>query len=370
MEQKQRRKMGHIVQRGSSWYVPVYLGRQLVRDPATDEERWKERRRWMRFGSYREAREGLSSLVGKTAKRTLARATNERLSEYFPRWLENHKRNIAAKTAYEYERILARHLTPALGRIALKDLEAEDIDGYVTARLRDGLSPTSVLHHFTLLHKALSDAVRMKRLPSNPADAVERPKGSKREVVVLDEEQLRLFLGTAKRRSRYYRLYLMAALTGLRQSELCGLKWDHVDLATARISVQAAFYRVGGRQIWKEPKSASSRRNIGLSPELVEELRTLKREQDARRAALGGLYHEHGLVFCQDSGAPLHAHNIVRRDFRRVLTKAFAKIDDSTNPPTVDETPVPKITFHSLRHSFATLLLRHGTPMKVASSLL
>src|SRR5438034_1385025 len=70
MEQKQRRKIGHIVQRGASWYVPTYLGRRLVRDPTTGAERWKEQRRWMRYGSYREAREALSSLRGSVAKAT------------------------------------------------------------------------------------------------------------------------------------------------------------------------------------------------------------------------------------------------------------------------------------------------------------
>lgn len=351
-----RRKMGHIVQRGSSWYVPVYLGRRLMRDPVTGKEKWRERRRWMRFGSYREAREALPSLVGKAAKRTLVKTSNERLSEYLPRWLENHKRNIAEKTAYDYKRTLDKHILPAFGGIRLKDLEPEDIENYLTARLATGLSGTSVHHQFSLVRKALADAVRMKRLPSNPCDTVQRPKRTKPEMRAWDEEQLRMFLGTAKRTSRYYRLYLMAAATGLRQSELCGLKWENVDLVTGRLSVQTVFYRLGGRQIWKEPKSASSRRSITLSPELVEELLALKRDQDARRKELDVLYHDHSLVFCQDDGKPLHAHNVVRRDLHKV--RAAAKVPRVPRP------------FHALRHSFTSLLANHGTPMKVIQSLL
>jgi hypothetical protein len=156
MEQKRHRKIGHIVQRGASWYVPTYLGRRLVRDPTTGVERWKEQRRWVRFGSYREAREALSSLRGTAAKRTLAKITNEKVGEYLLRWLKNHERSIALKTAYDYALTINTHLIPTLGQIPLKNLEAEHIDDYVTKKLGAGLSPTTVRLHFTILRKALS----------------------------------------------------------------------------------------------------------------------------------------------------------------------------------------------------------------------
>src|SRR5437667_23693 len=159
-DRKQRRKIGHIVQRGASWYVPTYLGRRLVADPATGAQRWKEQRRWVRFGSYHEAREALSSLRGSAAKRTLARTTNEKVGEYLPRWLKNHERNLAPKTAYDYGRTVTVHLIPALGHVALKDLEPEHIDDYVTKKLGAGLSPVTTHLHFAVLRKALSDAVR------------------------------------------------------------------------------------------------------------------------------------------------------------------------------------------------------------------
>jgi len=177
-------------------------------------------------------------------------------------------------------------------------------------------------------------------------------------MAVLDEEQLRLFLGEAKRSSRYYRLHLMAATTGLRQSELYGLKWENVDLPTAQLSVQTVFYRIGGRQIWKQPKSKTSQRSVTLHPELVKELRALKREQDERRKEVGSHYQDHNLVFAQDNGRPLHAHNVVRRDFHRVLS--LDNLRGKLRAQGIREESLPKslpaITFHGLRHS------RHAAP--------
>ncbi len=87
---------------------------------------------------------------------------------------------------------------------------------------------------------------------------------------------------------------------------------------------------------------------------------------------LGALYYDHGLVFCQDDGKPLHAHNIVRRDFHRVLT--LDQLQANLRAQGVPEDALPKslpfIRFHDLRHSFASALLRCGTDMKVAQSIL
>ena len=143
---------------------------------------------------------------------------------------------------------------------------------------------------------------------------------------VLDEEQMRLFLAEAKRSSQYYRLYLTAALTGMRQGELLGLRWRDLDLTLGVASVQQTFYRLNGkgipeesRQLFKPPKTEKARRTVDLPAVLVEELRTLRGEQATLRKEFGLQYQDNGLVFCQLNGKPLHAHNVVRRDFRQVL---------------------------------------------------
>lgn len=80
----------------------------------------------------------------------------------------------------------------------------------------------------------------------------------------------------------------------------------------------------------------------------------MRDEQAARQRELPDAYQGGGLVFCQPHGKPLHAHNIVRRDFRRVMKRAG----------------VPRIRFHDLRHCHATLLLQRGVHPKVVQERL
>jgi len=171
---------------------------------------------------------------------------------------------------------------------------------------------------------------------------------------VWDEEQVRLFFAEAKRSSSFYRLYLTALLTGMRQGELLGLRWQDVDFLLGRLAVQHTFYRLGKEQLFREPKTRASRRTIDIAGSLLEELRRLRDSQAALRQTLGKEYEDRGLVFCQSNGRPLHAHNIIRRDFYRLVEKVG----------------LPRIRFHDLRHCHATHLLRAGVHPKVVSERL
>lgn len=171
---------------------------------------------------------------------------------------------------------------------------------------------------------------------------------------VWDEEQVRLFLTEAKRSSPHYCLYLMAILTGMRQGELLGLRWEDIDFTLGVASVRQTFLRIGGRRIFKEPKSGTSQRTVALPEVLVSELSTLRDRQIEGRRLLGETYEDYGLVFCQPNGRPLHAHNIVRRDFRSIAERLG----------------LPRIRFHDLRHSHATLLLKQGVHPKVVQERL
>jgi integrase len=174
------------------------------------------------------------------------------------------------------------------------------------------------------------------------------------EMRVLDEEQVRLFLGEAKKTSPYYPLYLAAVTTGMRQGELLGLRWQDVDLGLRTASIQQTFYRLGKEQIFKAPKTDKGRRNVALPQVLVEELHRLREKQKEYRQLFGSAHQNHGLVFCQPDGGPLHAHNITQRDLRQVLKRAG----------------LPRLRFHDLRHCHASLLLKQGVHPKIVQERL
>lgn len=180
-------------------------------------------------------------------------------------------------------------------------------------------------------------------LARNVCDLVEKPHVGRKEMRVWDHEQVQLFLAEAKRSSTYYPLFLTAVSTGMRAGELLGLGWSSIDFLLGTARIQRTFYRMGRKQLFQEPKTEKGRRVVNLLPTVVEVLRDLKAEQDAVKREMSTAYTELDLV-CQADGKPLHLHNIVTRDFRRVTKKA----------------KLPRIRFHDLRHSHATDLLAHG----------
>jgi integrase len=115
---------------------------------------------------------------------------------------------------------------------------------------------------------------------TSPAQDATPPPSDTEETLSLDEEQIHLFLGRAKRESPYYALYYTAALTGMRSSELAGLSRTNLDLHDLAIYVRQAFLRVGKQEVWKKPKSKAGRRRIAITEHLAHVLRDVLAEQD------------------------------------------------------------------------------------------
>ncbi len=370
---------GRVFKRGpNSWALVLYLGR----DPQTG----KERRKWLSFKTKRDAEAAQAKYVNElNSGGTLPLPSKKLVGEYLEEWLRGHQPNLAPTTYASYRDTIKNHLAPELGTIRLRDLAPQRLREYVADKLAAGLSPTTVRYHVMLLHHALGQAMRDGLLARNVCDFVEVPTKQRFEVPTLDEEQVRLLLGEAKRSSPHYRLYLAAVTTGMRQGELLGLRRQDIDLTLSVASVRQTFYRLSGQQLFKPPKTAKSRRTVALPPVLVEELRQLFAEQDAERRRRGDCpagracsdatceaWHDYGLVFCQPNGRPHHAHNIVRRDFRRVLALQGLRAELRAQGVAEEALPkgLPHIRFHDLRHAHATLLLQQGVHPKVVQERL
>ncbi len=348
------------------WALIFYLGR----DPQTG----KERRRWYSFKTKREAEAAQARLATQLNDGGPLPNTKQRTGEYLVQWLRDYAevKNLSPATRRSYGDTLRAHLIPTLGHHRLKDLTAQVVETYLADKRRSGLSSTTVQYHFGVLHEALRHAVRKGLIARNPCDFVDRPRRDRTEMRYLDEEQVRLFLAEAKRSSPHYRLYLTALLTAMRQGELLGLRWRDVDFTLGAASVQQTFYRLGKQQLFKEPKSAKSRRTVALPPLLVKELRALREEQAELRRLFGPKYEDRDLVFSQPNGRPLHGHNITKRDLPRVLALKGLRKDLLGKGVPEESLPkgLPRIRFHDLRHSHASHLLRAGVNPKVVQERL
>lgn len=244
----------------------------------------------------------------------------------------------------------------------LQKLNAAHLTGLYTHLLRNGrgegigLSPTTVRDIHRRLRKALGDAVRWGLVERNAAELADPPPAKtvqsarRRAMRTWSEEQLRSFLDVIDGH-RFAAVWHVAAFTGLRRSELLGLRWADVELAAGRLTVRHTV--VEGEEGWvadDEQKTTGSARTIHLDSATVGMLRTHRERQRFARRAAGHGWQDHDLVFCDEFGAWLSP---------AAVTQAFRRA--------VEAAGVPRIRLHDVRHTHATLLLRAGVNPKVVS---
>ena len=190
------------------------------------------------------------------------------------RWLEDlAKADLAPRTYYNYKLQIREHIVPALGTIKLSQLDTPNIQALYSAKLHDGLKPSSVRYIHAVLHRALSKAVELRLIARTPAASADPPKVRHEEITPLSMDQTRLFLDAA-RGQKYEALYVLSLTCGLRMGESLGLKWTDINLdaGTLRVNRQLQRIREGSGLVFSEPKNAS-RRTIDLPQRALEALR-------------------------------------------------------------------------------------------------
>jgi integrase len=307
----------------------------------------KRRRRVVYGKSKAEVQEELRRIQSEFDTGLLADVTKMTVGEYLDRWLENTAGpRIAPKTHMWYEQQIRLHLKPALGSIPLARLRAIHVEGAYTSMRLKGTGARVRQMAATLLITALRDAVRLGMIPFNPALGVAKPRPAKREMQVLDRDQVAGLLEAA-REDRLYALYVLAIDSGMRQGELFALQWPDIDFEGGAVVVQRNLEEIKGHLRLKETKTARSRRRIPVSRFTLDALH----EHRKLMLAEG---HTTGYVFPDTGGGGLRKSNFQRRSFHPALKRAG----------------LPRIRFHDLRHTCATLLLLADENVKVISERL
>lgn len=346
---------GHIAKKGSRYYAVIYQGT----DPGTGKDKYK----WVAAGTRRgDAERLVNELVGRVNKGEDIAPDRSSLASYLQdRWLPNQELRLRPTTFLSYRKTLEHHVVPYIGRLRLDKLQADDLERLYVRLLSEGrrngnsggLSPTSVRYVHRVLRKALGDAHRKGLVPRNVAALADPPKvqanGPKSRIRVWDAATLRRFL-TATASHRLACLWLVAANTGMRRGEMLGLQWGDVDLKSATISVRHAVVSAGYRLHLSDVKTASGRRVINIDGRTVAALR--ERRDEAARTS-GGDAIGSTLVFGDPDGRPVHPE-LITRSFDRLVARHA----------------LPRIRFHDIRHTHATLLLKAGVPAKVVSERL
>jgi integrase len=263
------------------------------------------------------------------------------VQQFLDTWLETVRTSITDSTWTRYENLLRRHATPFIGRLRLGRLLRFHLEQLCVGRIKAGLSPTTVLQLHRVLHHALRDATRWSLVPRNVSDLVTPPRKAPYDFRVLLADQARAFPQAVKG-DRLEALYVLAITAGMRQGELFGLRWADVNL------------QAGSVRLVRQLKTKSSRRQILLPRIAVEALTSHHKRQGEERRLAGTAWENNGLVFPNQVGRPINPSNFLPRDFYPLLKRAG----------------LPRMRFHDLRHSAATLLLELGIHPKVVSEML
>lgn len=286
-------------------------------------------------------------------------ATNERLTvgEFLASYLALIEPVVRPSTYRSYEQNIRLYLLPALGRRSLAKLTPREVQAFLdgkakeTTRTGQPFSAASLQRMRAVLRQALGQAEAWDQLPRNVAKLARPPKGARRRARILSAAQAEALLA-AIRGDRLESLYRVALTLGLRQGEVLGLRWEHVDLAAGTLVVREAMQRVkGAGLVVVEPKSDAGTRTIRLPQFLIDLLRTHRRVQAEARAG-ASRWAERDLVFCTRYGTPFDGPNVTRY-FQRHL----------------DRVGLPQMRFHDLRHSAISFLAATGIPLEVAQRI-
>src|SRR5215217_599275 len=281
---------------------------------------------------------------------------NLTVREYLNRWLSDAVRGTVRDSTYSRDKYLVtNHVKPSIGRVKLKNVNALHLQSLYRERLDSGLSGSTVqkIHH--VLHKALTQAMRWDLIPRNPADSVKAPTPTPKEMHPLSALEARQLLEAA-RGDRLEALYVLAVHTGMRRGELLALKWADVDLDLATVRVRRTLTRGedGRGYVMGAATKSGKGRHVRFTPRAVEALKRHRARQAKEKLKVGGLYRDQDLVFAGEGGNPINPSNLRNRSFKPLLERAG----------------LPRITFHDLRHTCASLLFQRNVHPKFVQELL
>jgi integrase len=310
-------------------------------------------------GGEQEALAKQAELRGKAARgeKPVSRA-RVTFGEVAEQWLAS-KRHLRPWTRKNYREALDNVLIPRFGHLRLAAITPDRIAGLIRELEREGpsgrpLSSSMIEAYLRPLNGALTFAVRRGLLAVNPYGLLtsdDRPmRRERRQDHVWSEDEIDSLLSAAQRlagqpasRYDYTPLLRTAIFTGLRLGELLGLQWHDLDLHECVLHVRRQWTRLGE---YAPPKTTAALRRIPLSAEMTKQLAALK-----LRSRYSG---DTDPVFAARTGKALGHRNATRRGFETSAAKAG----------------IDGVTFHSMRHAFASRMISRGINSTVLAALM
>lgn len=312
-------------------------------------------------GNKRKANEFLNKLLTEYAQKLESLNPNNLVNilftDYMEQWLEKKENKVETITFEGYKTQVNSHIYPYFKEKNLKlhEIKPSHIADFYEYKFKSGrcdekggLSIRSVRMLSFLIKSILDEAVFYELIPHNPAAKVPLPqkKHSEKKYVFLDaksaNEVLKIFRGHHLQSLIYMTLYY-----GLRRSEVLGLKWSAIDFKNDTVEINHTVVMNLSIVAKDKTKTAAGKRIYALIPELKEVLLNLKSETDYNKKIFGKEYQNTDYIFTWPNGKP-YRPDYITREFQKVLAK----------------NDFPKMRFHDLRHSCASVLYDKGWALK------
>ena len=285
----------------------------------------------------------------------LTEDSNMLLSEWLDKWISEYMTGtVRESTLRGYKKYVESYIKPALGEKPIAFLTTAQIQKFYNnlknnGRIKnqhiygEGLAASTVNSIHCVLHEALEMAVKAHIISKNPTNGTTVPKAMKKEMQVLTDEQLDVFMQIINTEEHWRDFFYTELTTGLRRGEICGLKWIDFDADTGKLNVNRSIV-VKNRIVTEgETKTGKGKRSFYLPVSTANVLRERK-----KKAKNEWIFND-----------PL------RPDFPVAPPAAYRKMKEL-----LEKANLPNIRFHDLRHTFATHALTSGVDAKTLSGIL
>lgn len=335
---RRRYQQGHLFKRGTRW---VARFREMLIQPDGSTHTIQ---RSIVIATIRdvptrgEARRILDSRLKQLTQGAPRIQTVGTFADFAVKWEDTVLPTYRASTRQFYAGVLRRHLVPYFGKWRLADLRTPDVQVFVN-QMSKHYAPSVLRHIRATLSQVFKVAREWGCMDNNPALGIRLPaKGNVLPKVTYQPEQVRQLLLSLP--ERYRTMAILAAVTGVRASELFALSWTDIDFERQAIHIRRSFYR--GE--FGPPKSKASERTIAIGPALANLLKSHRQNTADSRA----------LVFPNAAGKPFEPNNLVKRVLR----------------PAMRSLGLPETGWRGFRRAVATALSELREPVKTAQQVL